>query len=150
MNIKNVDLTLIGFLRRAFLPAARVAIFIVYFWFGILKLFDLSPASPLASALTAKTIGLSHFTLAFQTLAVFECVIGVLFLFPKLTRVVIPLFVIHLLIVCSPLILVPHLAWTKPFVPTLEGQYIIKNVVIAALAIGIAAQTPPLAVKKRH
>jgi len=45
--------------------------------------------------------------------------------------------------------LVPHEAWTKPFVPTLEGQYIIKNVVLAALAIGIAAQTPPLKQKQR-
>jgi hypothetical protein len=36
------------------------------------------------------------------------------------------------------------LAFTKPFVPTLEGQYIIKNVAIVALAIGVAAQTSPL------
>jgi uncharacterized membrane protein YkgB len=150
MNIKNVDLKIIALLQRSFLPVARLAIFIVYFWFGTLKLLNLSPASPLASALTEKTIGLSHFNLAFNTLAVFECVIGVLFLFPKLTRVVVPLLVLHLIIVCSPLIIVPHEVWTKPLVPTLEGQYIIKNVVLAALAIGVAAQTPPLAAKQKQ
>jgi hypothetical protein len=31
----------------------------------------------------------------------------------------------------------------QAFVPTLEGQYIIKNVAIIALAIGIAAQLRP-------
>lgn len=147
MDIKNIDIKIIGWLRRAFLPFARIAIFAVYFWFGILKLFDLSPAGPLAEALAAKTIGLAHFDITFHILAVFECLIGVLFLFPKATRIVIPLLFIHMLIVCSPLFLVPDLAWSKPFVPTLEGQYIIKNLAIVALAIGIAAQTKPLAKK---
>ncbi|HEY1835720.1 MAG TPA: hypothetical protein VGG13_02765 [Candidatus Saccharimonadales bacterium] len=149
MNIKGIDKKVIAALRTSFLPVARVAVFVVYFYFGILKLFGQSPASPLAQALTAKTIGLQHFNLAFNILAVYECVIGILFLFPKMTRVVIPLLFIHLIIVCSPLILVSNLAFTKPFVPTLEGQYIIKNVVIIALAIGVAAQTKPLALGKR-
>jgi uncharacterized membrane protein YphA (DoxX/SURF4 family) len=129
------------------LPFARIAIFVIYFWFGILKLFNLSPASPLAHAFVAKTFGVSHFDLLFNILAVFECLIGILFLFPRMTRIVIPLLFLHMIIVCSPLIFVPHLAWSKPFVPTLEGQYIIKNLAIAALAIGIAAQTKPLAAK---
>ncbi len=148
MDISNFDLKIIAWLRRWFLPLARVAIFVVYFWFGALKLLDLSPATPLAEALAAKTIGLAHFELSFHGLALFECLIGILFLFPKLTRVVIPLLFIHLIIVCSPLILVPNLAWDRLLVPTLEGQYIIKNIAIAALAIGIAAQTKPLAQKK--
>ncbi|HWT55855.1 MAG TPA: hypothetical protein VN031_02370 [Candidatus Microsaccharimonas sp.] len=147
MNIKNLDLKIIGWLRVSFMPLARIAIFIVYFYFGILKLMGQSPASPLALALTAKTIGASHFDLAFKILAVYECLVGVLFLFPKLTRVVIPLLVVHVIIVCSPLVLVGNLAWVHPFVPTLEGQYIIKNVLLIALAIGVAAQTKPFAAK---
>ncbi len=122
---------------------ARMAIFIVYFWFGFLKLVDLSPAGPIAAALSAHTIGLVHFSLAFKLLAVYECAIGVLFLFPKATRIVIPLLLIHMIIVCSPLLFVPHLVWSSAFVPTLGGQYIIKNVAIIALAIGIAAQMIP-------
>lgn len=144
MNIKTLDLKLIAWLRRSFLPLARLAIFVIYFWFGILKLFDLSPVGPLAQALAAKTIGLAHYSLAFHILAVYECLIGVLFLFPKATRIVIPLLLLHMIIVCSPLLLVPHLAWSRLFVPTLEGQYIIKNMAIIALAIGVAAQTRPL------
>ncbi|HVX24363.1 MAG TPA: hypothetical protein VG992_03430 [Candidatus Saccharimonadales bacterium] len=150
MNLRTLDLQLIALVRRWYIPLARLAIFIVYFWFGILKLFNLSPAGPLAAALTAKTIGLAHYSLAFHILAVYECVIGVMFLFPKLTRVVIPLLLIHIVIVCSPLLLVPHLAWQHPFVPTLEGQYIIKNVAIVALAIGLAAHTMPLQAKAKR
>lgn len=144
MQTTKIDLVFIAAFRRLFMPLARLAIFVVYFYFGILKIFGLSPASPLARALANKTIGATHFHAAFIVLAVVECIIGVLFLFPKATRVVIPLLIIHLLIVCSPLVLVPNLAWQQPFVPTLEGQYIIKNLAIAALAIGIAAQTQPL------
>jgi uncharacterized membrane protein YkgB len=144
MNIKTLDLKIIDWLRRSYLAAARLAVFIIYFYFGMLKLLGDSPATPLARAFVDKTLGAAHFHTAFIALAVFECVIGVLFLFPKLTRVVIPLLLLHMIIVCSPLFLVPHLAFTRPFVPTLEGQYIIKNIAIIALAIGVAAQTPPL------
>ena len=54
------------------------------------------------------------------------------------------MLLIHMAIVCSPLILVRELAWSHSLVPSLEGQYIIKNVVIVALAVGIAAQSQPL------
>jgi uncharacterized membrane protein YkgB len=152
MKLADIDLKIIDWLSKAFLPVARMAIFIVYFYFGILKLLNDSPATPLAHALVAKTIGASNFGWSFKALAIYECLIGVLFLFPKMTRIVIPMLVIHLVIVCSPLFLVSSLAWSKPFVPTLEGQYIIKNVAIIALAIGVAAQAKPLAKKplKRH
>ncbi len=144
MKLGEVDQTIIEFFRRAFLPVARVALFVVFFWFGALKLFDLSPASPLAEALTVQTVGMQYFGILFKVLAVVECVIGMLFLVPRATRVVIPLLLIHMIVVCSPLVLVPQQVWTGFLVPSLEGQYIIKNVVIVAVAIGIAAQTKPL------
>src|SRR6266581_6209036 len=65
---------------RWFEPVARIAVFIIYFWFGLLKLLNLSPATPLASALVGQTIGMPYFTLSFKALAVFECVLGLLFL----------------------------------------------------------------------
>jgi uncharacterized membrane protein YkgB len=143
-RIKKFDHSLITRLYTAFPTLARVALFIVYFYFGILKILDLSPASPLALALTEKTIGGEYFQVAFLVLAVFECLIGILFLIPRATRIVIPLLLIHTAMVCSPLLLVPELAWYRPFVPSLEGQYIIKNVVIVALAVGIVGRTQPL------
>jgi uncharacterized membrane protein YkgB len=123
--------------RPAFVPAARLSIFVVYFWFGFLKLIGLSPATPLATALTAHPIGLQYFPVSFKTLAIFEMGLGVMFLVPALTRVAVALLLVHLAVVSSPLVLVASDAWTHPLVPTFEGQYIIKDVAIFALAVGI-------------
>jgi len=143
-KLHAIDLKLIAWARRAYLPVARIAFFVIFFYFGALKLLGLSPATPLAEALTAQTIGSEWFQVAFMGLAAIECLIGVLFLIPRATRLVIPLLFVHLAVVCSPLILVPAHAWAGPFVPSLEGQYIIKNIALVAAAIGIAASTPPL------
>ncbi len=147
--VEAFDLRLIDWFKRFYVPIARVAIFVVYFYFGILKVLDLSPASPLAIALTEKTIGIQYFDAAFMVLAIVECIIGILFLIPRATRVVVPLLLVHLAVVCSPLILVPDMAWDGFLVPSLEGQYILKNIAIVALAIGIAAQVRPLAHQSR-
>lgn len=142
--IQAIDKRIITLARQWYMPMARVAFFIIFFYFGALKVVELSPATPLALALTERTIGLHYFDMLFTALALIECLIGLLFLIPKATRVVIPLLFIHLIVVCSPLILLPDLAWTQPFVPSLEGQYIIKNVALVAIAIAIAAHVTPL------
>ena len=146
--LATLDLQVIAIFKKIFIPLARIALFIVFFWFGFLKLAGMSPAGPLAEALTVRTVGLELFGILFTILAIVECLIGILFLIPKAVRVVIPFLFIHMLIVCAPLVLVADLTWSAPFVPTLEGQYIIKNIVIVALAFGIAAHTEPLAFQK--
>lgn len=143
-----IDLRLIAFFKRTFQPIARVSVFLIFFWFGFIKLLGISPASPLAEALTEKTVGLQYFDTLFTAIALLECLVGILFLFPKATRIVIPLLLFHMAIVCSPLVLVPEFTWQQFFVPTLEGQYIIKNAVVIAVAIGIAASTAPLRTSK--
>ena len=148
IDYKSIDLRLIAFFRRSFIPVARFSIFLIFFWFGFIKLLGLSPASPLAKALVEQTVGLQYFDTLFVVLALMECIIGILFLFPKATRIVVPLLLAHILIVCSPLLLVPAYTWQSFLVPTLEGQYIIKNAVVVAVAIGIAASAQPLRNKK--
>lgn len=144
IDYQAVDLRIIGFFKRTFEPVARFSIFLTFFWFGVIKLIGISSASPLAKALTERTIGLQYFDTLFITLALVECAIGLLILLPKATRIVVPLLVFHMVIVCSPLVLTPDLTWQQAFVPTLEGQYIIKNAVVIAVAIGIAASAVPL------
>ena len=121
---------------------ARIALFVVYFLFGILKVVGLSPAGPLVHALFDKTI---YFLMPFDTFyilfALYEVLIGILFLFPKLTKLALALMILHLVTTILPLICLPHLVWQAPFIPTLEGQYIIKNVLILALGIVLLAHT---------
>lgn len=127
--------------RQWFVPAARVSIFVIYFYFGFLKVIGLSPATPLASALVNHTIGAQYFGVSFKALAIYECALGILFLIPAATSVSFVLLIIHMGIVTSPLVLVASDAWVHPLVPTFEGQYIIKDLALIALAIGILAHT---------
>jgi uncharacterized membrane protein YphA (DoxX/SURF4 family) len=143
-RLRTLDLKIIACARRLFMPVARIAFFVIFFYFGFLKLIGVSPATPLAEALTAQTIGMESFHVAYIVLAAIECLIGILFLIPRATRIVIPLLIVHLAVVSSPLLLVPSHSWLYPLVPSLEGQYIIKNIALIAAAIGIAANVPPL------
>jgi uncharacterized membrane protein YkgB len=149
IDYAHIDLKVIAFFKRIHLPLARISIFLIFFWFGFVKLTGISPAGPLAEALTARTIGSQYFDSLFIILSLAECLIGILFLFPKMTRIVVPLLLAHMALVCSPLFLLPDYVWQQPFVPTLEGQYILKNVVVVAVAIGIAASAQPMNVRKK-
>lgn len=143
-HIEHWDERVIGFFRSTYIPMARFALFVIFFWFGFIKLTGMSPASDLAEALTAKTIGLEWFDVLFKAIALLECLVGILFLIPKAARIVVPLLFFHMTVVCAPLVLVPELTWQSFMVPTLEGQYIVKNVVVIAVAFGIAANTQTL------
>ena len=131
-------------LHKITVPFARFAIFVIYFWFGLLKLIGESPASPMVKALFGETMGkttlslsFGHFLLAF---AVFEMIIGICFLIPKLDKISFILLAIHITTTALPLFMLSGMIWTKPWIPTLEGQYIIKNLAIIGLALGIASK----------
>lgn len=123
---------------------ARIGLFIVFFWFGALKVLGLSPASGIVEELLRTTIPFMEPALFVVLFGVFECLIGVLFLIKGLERVVLPLLFVHLITTLGPLVFLPSSTWSGFLTPTLEGQYIIKNVVIVAAAMGIAAHVHPL------
>lgn len=123
---------------------ARGALFVIYFVFGLLKLIGLSPANELAIGFAEKMGFGAYAYELYYLLAIVECVIGVLILFPRFTRVAILLMFGHIAVVCSPLIFYTEAVWQSPFVPNLEGQYIIKNAALVALALGLVAKTKPL------
>ncbi len=138
------DLVLIKYAEKIFPILSRLSIFLVYFWFGILKVVNASPASPLVIELMRATlpsyITPESFLIFF---GYFEMLIGLAFLIPGLERWAIGLLIPHMIMTALPLILLPTVAWTSFLVPTLEGQYIIKNLVIIALASGIGSQIKP-------
>ena len=74
----------------------------------------------------------------------YEMLIGILFLIPKMERLVIALLIPHLFVTLLPLVLLPAMTWQGFLVPTLEGQYIIKNLAILALSFSIASHLRPL------
>lgn len=137
------DQTVIHSAQKYTPGVARFALFTVYFWFGLLKVLGLSPAGPLVAALLQKTIPFltpEQFIFYFGWL---EMAIGLLFLIPQLSRAVILILALHLITTAGPLVLLPQITWQSWFVPTLEGQYIIKNLLIIATAMGITANLKP-------
>lgn len=144
MSTKNLDVSLIYFFRSLSVPIARFGLFVIFFWFGLLKVIGLSPASELVRSLFEKTIPFVSFDLFLIAFGVFECVIGILFLIKGVERIVIPMLFLHMVTTLGPLFLVPEATWSGFLVPTLEGQYIIKNLVIIAAAVVIASHLDPL------
>jgi uncharacterized membrane protein YkgB len=138
-DLVRFDLRVIRFVRKISPTLSRIALFVVFFWFGALKVFSLSPASPLASALLAKTMPFMGFDIFMVLFGLFEMLIGILFLIPRAERLVFPLLGVHMITTVLPLVMLPSSVWSGFLVPTLEGQYIIKNIVIIALAMAMAA-----------
>ncbi|MES2876339.1 MAG: hypothetical protein V4678_02590 [Patescibacteria group bacterium] len=148
-TLHSIDTAFISFARTHYQWIARTALFVIFFYFGFLKLIGLSPADDLALGFADK-MGMGVYAMElFYVLAAVECAIGILMLMPKLTRLAILIMALHMILVSSPLVLYLEAVWTAPFVPNLEGQYIIKNAALVALALGLVAATRPLAAAKR-
>ena len=148
-SLQKFDHWFIGFARRHYAWMARVSLFVIYFYFGFLKLIGVSPASDLALGFAAKMGMGAYAHELFIALAFVECVIGLIILVPRLTRIALFLMFGHMLLVCAPIVLYPEAVWQAPLVPNLEGQYIIKNAALVALALGLVASTVPLKQKVR-
>lgn len=133
---------------------SHVALSLVMIWFGSLKFFGISPANELVDALLQLTLPFIPFSVFIIILGAVEVLIGILFLIPKMERIAITVLILHMFTTILPLFMLPEIAWQGPLLPTLEGQYVIKNVVLVALAIGILVdlkETPharPITFKK--
>ena len=144
-EIVALDHRLIIFFREVSVPVARVGLFVIFFWFGIIKLLGLSPASGLIEQLYYQTTPVAlDFQVFYAGFALLECIIGILFLLRGMERVALILLFAHMITTFLPLFLMPQVTWQSLFVPTLEGQYIIKNLVIIAAAMGIGAHLHPI------
>jgi uncharacterized membrane protein YkgB len=117
------------------IPLLRISIAVIFIWFGMLKVLDISPATDLVAA----TVYLVSPDVFIPVLGVWEVLIGICLLYRPLIRVGILLLFFQLPGTFLPIVLLPEVVFTTvPYGLTVEGQYIIKNLVIigAALAIG--------------
>lgn len=137
-----IDTRLTNGMARYGISILRISLGIVFFWFGVLKFFPgLSPAQDLAT----RTIGILTFGLipdrtAILILAAWECLIGLGLIFGVFLRATLFLLWLQMLGTITPLFFFPQEAFTRlPYAPTLEGQYIIKNLVLISAGIVIGA-----------
>lgn len=113
----------------------RAMIAVVYIWFGFLKVLGTSPAEGLVTKLFHITLepfmGIQTFLMM---LGMGECVIGMLWLSPRLTKIAYWVMIGHLFTTFLPVLFLPNETWQSFFILTLTGQYIIKNVVLLSAA----------------
>jgi uncharacterized membrane protein YphA (DoxX/SURF4 family) len=120
----------------------RVSLGIVFFWFGVLKFFpDLSSAQDLATrTINLLTFGLIPENVSIILLATWESLIGLGLILGKFKRFVLLLLFVQMLGTMTPIFLFPSEVFTQiPYAPTLEGQYIFKNLVLISAGIVIGA-----------
>ena len=134
--VERVDRRVAGLMRRYGHRVLRYALAVIFIWFGALKFWpDLSPADDLVE----RTIYWLPPRFFMPVLAAWEVVIGICLLFRPLVRLGIFLLFAQMVGTFLPLVILPDVTWQRvPYAPTLEGQYILKNLVIigAALVIG--------------
>lgn len=141
-SFDRFDASLTGWMARNGILLLRISLGIVFFWFGFLKFFPgLSPAQTLAGSTIAElSFGRISPEAAVLLLAVWECLIGLGLLFGLFLRATLFLLWLQMLGTITPLFLFPEQCFVMvPFVPTLEGQYIIKNMVLISAGLVIGA-----------
>jgi uncharacterized membrane protein YkgB len=140
--LEPLDRRLIAWMNRYGATLTRLALGIIFTWFGALKFFPgTSPAETLATdTITRLTGGHISREIALTGLAVWEVLIGIGLLSGKLLRVTLLLLFLQMAGTMLPLLFFPDQTFVKfPLVPTLEGQYIIKNLVLISAAIVVGA-----------
>jgi putative oxidoreductase len=119
----------------------RVSLGAVFLAFGALKFFPgVSPAQNLVERTTdILMLGLVPGSYALVLVATLECVIGLCLISGRAMRAAIYLLVAQLVGILSPLVLLPGRMFAGPHgAPTLEGQYVLKDIILVGATLVLA------------
>lgn len=141
-QFENVDRRITHWMAHNGITLLRISVGVVFFWFGVLKFVPgLSPADELATrTIYTLTFGIVPPDISRPVLAAWECLIGLGLISGRYMRATLLLLFVQMMGTVTPLVLFPSETWTRfPVAPTLEGQYILKNIVLVTAAIVIGA-----------
>lgn len=133
----RADEAITSWMARYGLVIMRVGLGIIFLWFGALKFFPgLSPAEELVR----NTVYFVDPDLFIPVLATWEVLIGIGLIAGKFMRVTLLLLFLQMPGTALPILVLPDIVWTSfPFGLTLEGQYIIKNLVLVSAGLVLGA-----------
>jgi uncharacterized membrane protein YkgB len=141
-RLEPIDVRITRWMARNGITLTRLALGLVFFWFGVIKFVPgWSPAADLATRTIERlTFGRVEPGVALPLLAAWECLIGIGLLTGRWLRLTLLLLFLQMPGTMMPLILFPEETFaTFPYSPTVEGQYIIKNLVLVSAAIVVGA-----------
>lgn len=152
-RLEPIDVRLTDWMARHGVLLTRVALGVVFLWFGAIKLVPgWSPAAELATRTVTKlTFGVVPPEISLPVLALWEVAIGLGLLSGRALRATLLLLFLQMPGTLLPLVFFPRETFTIfPIAPTLEGQYILKNLVLvgAALVVGATVRGGQLSARK--
>jgi uncharacterized membrane protein YkgB len=132
-----VDRVVTHVLSRWSIPALRVALGVVFVWFGALKIGRLSPVSELV----ARTVYWFDPDVVVPALGIVEVVIGAGLIFGVLLRVVLLLFAAQMAGTFLTFVVLPHVCFrdSNPLLLTVEGEFVVKNLVLLAAGLVVGS-----------
>jgi uncharacterized membrane protein YphA (DoxX/SURF4 family) len=141
LRLEPLDEQITKWLSIHAVPLLRVSLGVVFVWFGGLKLLPgASPAANLVGdTLSAMSFGLMPPSVSLPLIGAWEVAIGLGLLSGRFLRLTLLLLALQMFGTLTPLVLFPDRTFQfAPFVPTLEGQYILKNAVLVtgAMVVG--------------
>ncbi len=137
VKLEQLDIVVTSFMNKWGVTLLRYSLGIIYIWFGALKPLGLSPAQELVENTVYWFENPKTFV---PILGVWEIVIGITICIKPLIRVALFLLFLQMPGTFLPLILFPEVCFTNfPFGLTLEGQYIVKNLIIISAAIVVGS-----------
>jgi uncharacterized membrane protein YphA (DoxX/SURF4 family) len=133
----QADRAITGWMARYGLLILRIGLGVVFLWFGALKLVPgLSPAEQLVR----NTVYFVDPDLFLPVLAIWEMVIGIGLIWGRFMRITLLLLFLQMPGTALPLLILPQAVWTVfPFGLTMEGQYIVKNLVLIGAGFVLGA-----------
>ncbi|MEQ9309034.1 MAG: DoxX family protein [Balneolaceae bacterium] len=136
-EFNKVDFAITNWMAKYGLLIMRIGLGIIFLWFGALKYFPgLSPAEELVK----NTVYFADPALFIPVLATWEVLIGVGLIAGKYMRITLLLLFLQMPGTALPIVLLPDVVWNSfPFGLTMEGQYIIKNLVLVSAGLVLGA-----------
>lgn len=137
-NIDRVDVFVTNVLDRYGVAALRLAVGVVFIWFGALKVLGTSPVEELVS----DTVYWLPSGFVVPAIGVFEIIVGLGLVFPVALRVTLLLFWMQMLGTFMVLVIHPGLSFQdgNPLDLTVLGEFVVKNLVLITAGLVIGAQ----------
>lgn len=138
--VRDLDHRVIEIMRGYGLAILRVALGVVFVWFGALKVFDVSPIADFV----AKSLPFLPARVALLSMGVLELVIGAGLLTGWAIRVTLLLFFAQMAGTLSTLLLRPGDMFLdgNPLLLSTLGEFVVKNLVLIAAGMVIVASVP--------